>query len=190
MNPELSADVHYVYSSHEQPANPYVDQFISFCSKLPRLLNTEHVSGSMSLSFAKRLITTNDSMTLDRIQPGDIVEIVDYDPIKDIFVLMGKTTPGSFANTHWLVQRAREDVQIVLLLFDEVVSSFQLNQVPETKKEYPIGTLDLTKEILRTLKTSSMTKIKNQGLIITSKSFQELEQIIKKLQRVTPHENQ
>jgi len=183
-NDVIPQSLRFVYASHETPQNPFVGQLQQFCRVLPELLNTENIIGSISYSYAKRMICTDDTCALDHIQPETLVEIVDYDPYKQIFVLMGNTQPSTNAPVHWLIQRAREDVHIVLFLSkDHMRGLIKTVDLPTTTQEYPPGSLEITKEILRTLKTGSIVKGKNQGGILVANNFQELQTQIQNLKK-------
>ena len=50
--------------------------------------------------------------------------------------------------------------------------------IPITEKEYPTGTLEQAKEVLRCLKDSNIVIIKNQGVIFVGSSAKEVEELL------------
>ena len=52
--------------------------------------------------------------------------------------------------------------------------------IPITENEYPSGTLEQAKEILKNLKDSKRVVIKNQGILFVGNSIKDVEETILK----------
>jgi len=130
---------------------------------------------SASLKYGKRMIINAKNSNLSETKGEDFLEIVDYDPLKKVLLVMGVKEPRIETSVHWIIHHAREEVKaIIQILSKELVVKLD-NKIPFTEKEYPVGTLEQAKEILIKLRNSNKAVIKNQGIIFVGNSMNEVE---------------
>jgi hypothetical protein len=72
---------------------------------------------------------------------------------------------------------ARDEINAVVQINDENSGTKLGKKMPVTEKEYPSGTLEQTKEILKKLRNSKRVIIKNQGVLLVGNSIKEVEEI-------------
>jgi len=164
------------YVSKENSMSPLLVELIRFGKKLKDYSLTKENKISLSISFGKRLLINSENADVLNLFSEDIVEVVDYDPIKKIVLAMGKFEPCIDTPVHWIVQNAREDIHAIV----QFSSKKQIKNFPCTDSEKSVGTLDLAKEILKTLRTSKCINIKNYGLIFVGFNYKEIEENIAK----------
>jgi len=102
------------------------------------------------------------------------VEIVDYDPLKNIMMVIGLNDPTLETPVHWIIQKARHDVNAVLQINSTSLFERFQDKLPTTEKATQPGTLDRAKEILRTLRHGKTILIKNEGIVFVGINVKEI----------------
>jgi ribulose-5-phosphate 4-epimerase/fuculose-1-phosphate aldolase len=136
---------------------------------------------SISLSFGKRMIINDINTDFNHITRKDFLEIVDYDPVKNIILAIGLHTPNRDTPVHWMTHKARNDVNSIIQLNDESLSSKLEKKLPQTKYEHTTVTLEYIKDILRTLKHGDSIIIKKKGVFFIGKKLKDTEESIVKV---------
>ena len=168
------------FVSREQSNCPLVSDIIRIGKKFEEHGLLKNNSGVISLGYGKRIIVNENNMDLGNLKRENILEIVDYDPVKKIVLAIGQKEPCIETSVHWLIHHARDDVNAVIQLNGEkLIERFSKN-LPTTEKEYPSGSLELAKEILKTLRTSKSIVIKNKGVLFVGASLKEVEDLVLK----------
>jgi ribulose-5-phosphate 4-epimerase/fuculose-1-phosphate aldolase len=111
---------------------------------------------------------------LAKLKKEEIIEVVDYNPIKRIVLSMGKTEPSIDTPVHCLIHRARDDINAIIQLNSEKL----YKNLPSTDKEFPPGSLELAKEVLGSLRTSKGVIMKNRGVLFVGVSLKEAEEFV------------
>lgn len=178
--PNLSFQTFYV--SKEESNCPLISQVIKVGKKLIDLGLLESPNElSVSLRYGKHVLINSENSNLKEIKREDFLEIIDYDPLKKVILLMGPNEPRVETPIHWLIHHSRNEVNAVIQI-NEVKFAKQLEgKLPETEKEYPLGSLEQAKEILRNLRDSKMVIIKNQGVLFVGNNIREVENEVLKV---------
>jgi len=169
------------FVSQEQSNCPLIVDIIRFSKNLEDYKLGENVFGVVSMGYGKRMLINRRNMGLKDIKIEDIVEIADYDPIKKIALIIGKNEPHIETPVHWLVHHARNDVNAVIQINSEDLIERFSKKLPITEKEYPSGSLELAKEVLKTLRESNAIIISNQGVLFVGTCLKEVEDLIRDL---------
>ena len=91
-----------------------------------------------------------------------------------------KKEPSINTPLHWMVQKARDDVNSVLYIEDEKLVS-RLSNLISTEKKPPEGTIDQIKEVLKTLRQDKTIVIKDKGVLSVGLSLKEIKERLDKL---------
>ncbi len=164
------------FVSRERSSCPIINELIELGKLLKEQSGIDSVNGMISFGFGKRLLCTGDKKCLSDLQRGDFLEIVDYDPVKNILLAMGSAEPSPETPTHWLVHRARADVNVIVQLEGEEILKKMKKKMLSTKNECAPGSFESTKEILKTLRKGKCIVTKNTGLFIVGGSLQQVEE--------------
>lgn len=167
------------YITKEESNCPLITEIVSINKKLKDMglikSNNETV---VSLRYGKRiLINANDSDFID-VKPKDFIEIIDYDPLKKVLLVMGPKKPKIDTPVHWLIHHAKSEINTVIHIKDVDLASKLVKKLPETKDDYPSGTLEQAKEILMCLRNNKGVVIKNQGVLFVGSSLNEVEDLV------------
>ena len=166
------------FVSKEKCSCPLVVELIGISKKIKKLGLLENATGVISLSYGKRMVVQRVDSRLDDLMLDDFVEIVDYDPLKRIMLVIGKDEPCDESSVHWMIHHARDDINAALQLNGgEIIERFS-KKFPMTEKLFPLGSIDLIKEILKTLKNDKTIIIKDIGVLFAGADLKELEDSI------------
>jgi ribulose-5-phosphate 4-epimerase/fuculose-1-phosphate aldolase len=169
------------YVSKEESNCPLISEIIRIGKKFKDLNLSEKINDSViSLRYGKRVLLNSDGSNFAELMKEDILEIVDYDPIKRIVLTMGPKEPRIETPIHWLILHTRDEINVVIQINDENLVNKFGKMIPITENEYPSGTLEQAKEILKNLRDSKRVVIKNQGILFVGNSIKDVEETILK----------
>ena len=131
----------------------------------------------MSISYGKRLLINANSTNFVELKQKDFLEIVDYDPVKTVILTMGPKEPCLDTSVHWIIHHSRNEINSVIQLYDIKTEKLD-KKIPITDKDYPPGSLEQVKKVLRCLRHSKIVIIKNQGVIFVGSSVKEVENLL------------
>jgi len=167
------------FTSKEKSNCPLIPDVVRLGKKFKDIGLLKHINtGVVSLRYGRRLLVNGNTDDLGEI--NEFLEIVDYDPVKKIILIMGSKNPPVDAPIHWLIHHARDDINAVVSLDGERLAERFTGKLPATEKEEPSGTLELAKEILKTLRAGKSIIIKNKGVLFVGSSLKEVENLILK----------
>lgn len=174
-----NTDFQTYFISKEESNCPLIYEIIRIGKKIKDLNLTNKINEIViSLRYGKRILINAEAKALGDLKKEDILEIVDYDPIKKILLVIGQKLPRIDTPVHWIIHHARDDINAVIQInFDKLDRKFS-NIIPITEKESKPGTLEQAKEILKQFRNSKRVIIRNQGLILAGKSLKELEKAV------------
>ncbi len=169
------------YISKEETNCPLIIEILKISKKLKeKNIIKKDNDATLSLKFGKRIIINGIVNDFSNIKKKELLEIVDFDPIKNNLLLIGSTEPKIETPLHWMIHHARNDVNfIVQINKTEIINKIKDPKIQEITDKYPIGTLDNTKEVLKALRTNKKIKIKNNGLLLVGINTVEIEKQIK-----------
>lgn len=169
------------YVSKEKSNCPNIPEVIRIGKKFLELGLSENINETVvSLRYGKRVLINAEGVTFGELKQEDFLEIVDYDPLKKVLLTMGPKEPGIDTSVHWMIHYARNEVNAIVQLNDNTLAEKLFKKLPVTEKGYPVGSLELAKEILKVLRDSKSVIIKNQGVLFVGGSIREVEDLILK----------
>ncbi|MDH7506749.1 MAG: class II aldolase/adducin family protein [Candidatus Thermoplasmatota archaeon] len=175
--PNFSFQTFYV--SKEKSNCPLIFEIVKTGKKLIELnILKESDQLIVSLRYVKRILINADKSNFKEIKQEDFLEIVDYDPLKKVILLIGPKEPRIETPIHWLIHNSRNEINAVIQINDSELAKKLEKKFASTEKNYPAGTLEQAKEILRILRNSKIVVIKNQGVLFVGKNTKETEELI------------
>jgi hypothetical protein len=167
------------YISREISACPHISEIIRIGKKFDDLKLYENINETIiSFRYGKRLVINSDGSNFGKIDKDDILEIVDYDPIKKILLILGEKTPRIETPTHWLVCHAKKEINTIIQIKNVDLANLFKGNLPTTKKEDLLGSLEQTKDILFNLRDSNVVVLKNSGLLFVGNIAKEVESLV------------
>ncbi len=135
-------------------------------------------TGIMSYDYGRRLIITAKNIDVKQMTQEDIVEIADYDPLKNIMLVIGTKEPSQEAPVHWIIQKARHDINVLLQLHSPTLVERLQGAVPSTETTTPPGSLDRAKELLKTLRKGKTILIQDDEILFAGINIPEIEKSV------------
>jgi ribulose-5-phosphate 4-epimerase/fuculose-1-phosphate aldolase len=177
--PNFSFQTFYV--SREVSNCPYISEIIEVIKRFKNVnLLKDKFEISTSIKYGKRILINGNVANMFESKNEDFLEIVDYNPIKKVLLVMGPKEPLIETPIHWLVHHARDEVKAIFQINNKQIIKKFKNKIPTTEKEYQNGTIEQAKEILLKLRNSKIVIIKNQGVIFVGNSLKDIEDLILK----------
>jgi len=163
------------FVSREKSGSPQIEDMITCGKILQKNVFFKNNQSSLASAHGNRVLLTGEDAVLQRLVPEDIVEIVDYDPIKNVVVASGKTNPCMETPVHWMIQKARHDVHATVFIHTKEMPPQLVTLLPCTLKVYPMGTIESIKEILKTLRDGKTIIVKEKGILFVGVTLQEIQ---------------
>ena len=132
----------------------------------------------LTYDYGKRLLVTAEHTDAKHLRQEDIVEIVDYNPLKDIMMVIGPKDPNTDAPVQWMIQKARHDINITLQVLNPALCDTLPSTVPRTTEPLPTTTIEKAKILLKALHTSPVIGIPSQGIMIIGVNAKAIEQLL------------
>jgi ribulose-5-phosphate 4-epimerase/fuculose-1-phosphate aldolase len=175
---QIKASFQTFFLSKEIVKCPLILDIARISKKIKKLGLEIEKNTIISISYGKRLLITNEDVNLENISNQDLIEIVDFDPIKNIVMAIGLHNPNIETPVHWMIHHARDDVNVIIQLNGEKAIKYFTNKIPITDNECPSGSLEHSMEILKTLKQYKKIIIKNMGCMFVGIDLREVEDLI------------
>ena len=164
-----------LFVSRETSNCPLIAEMIKLGHDLEHLGVADKDTGILSLDYGKRLLINAKNIDVKKMQRNDVVEIVDYDPLKNIMMIIGTKDPCQETPVHWIIQKARHDINALLQIQSEALAEALQGKLPTTEKEKPTTSLDQAKEMLKTLRKGNTILIKKQGVVFAGFNLKEIQ---------------
>ena len=171
-----------IFVSKEHSNCPLISNIVRLGKKLKDLdILDQFTSVIFSIKYGKRILINSNYTDLGKIKRENFLEIVDYNPINRILLAIGLGELLIETPVHWIIHHARKDVNVIVQINDERLIKKIVKKYPITKQEQPSGTLDLAKELLKTLRSADTIIIKNKGILFVGNNLKEVEIKVLKL---------
>jgi methanogenic corrinoid protein MtbC1 len=115
------------------------------------------------------------------MKPEDFIEIVDYNPVKKIFLSIGPNNPDFNMTFHWLVQNARKEINILVQLKSNLLINKIINNNFKNEKQIKENSIEIVKDILIKLRKNNSIYLENYGIFVIGTVAGDLHDIGKNL---------
>jgi len=122
----------------------------------------------LSIGFGSRIII-NSAWSEE-----EFIEIVDYDPIRNIVLVIGRSEPHEETPLHWMIHRAREDIHVIIEILNTEVSETLKEKIHSTGEIKKYSPLDYIKKVLKTLGRNNSVIIEGQSVLFTGNNVREI----------------
>ena len=178
-----SPSLHTLFVSKEVSHCPLISEMIRLGQHLQTSETISKDCGILSLDYGKRLLINAQNTSLQKMTQQDVVEIVDYDPLKNIMMVIGPKDPSLETPVHWIIQKARVDINALLQINSPSLFEQFQGKFPTTEKETKPATLERAKEILKALRTNKTILLQNEGILFAGLTINEVSSSLDKYLR-------
>ncbi|MBU0498095.1 MAG: hypothetical protein KKC68_08055 [Candidatus Thermoplasmatota archaeon] len=168
------------FITHELSNNPLIPQLITWGKQYAELNPHKTLTGLLSAGYSRRIVCTRDVLAVSALTREDIIEIVDFDAIKQVLLIIGKKAPIKNTATHWMIHNARTDIGVIfsLTLQEKEIND---NQLPEILINTSQPIYEQVKIILQTLQHHTKFIINEKNVFITARTFSELHEYLRRI---------
>jgi hypothetical protein len=168
-----------LFVSRETSKSPLFNDMVKIGRTLEQYIEPTRETAMVSYDYGRRLIITGKNTDVTQMSQADIVEIVDYDPLKNIMLVIGTKEPCQEAPVHWIIQKARHDINMLLQVHSPSLVRRLKDLLPSTEEVTSPGTLDRAKEFLKTLRKGKTILIPyDDDILFAGINLQEIEKSI------------
>jgi ribulose-5-phosphate 4-epimerase/fuculose-1-phosphate aldolase len=167
---------HICYISREINISEAIVDILSFAKTLNKKISSS-AKIIISVSFGNRLLLSIKQNNVKNITQDDIIEIIDIDPIKKNVLLIGKKPPCIETLVHWIIHKARPDINAVVEIQSHEIYQKYCNKVPILKKTQK-GTIEQAKTILQSFQKNKNICIENETIILSGIYLKEIEEYL------------
>ncbi len=137
------------FLSYEEVKNPLVEELKKICYK-------KDEGFSISVRYGKRFLINAKGTDFENLKDADFVEIVDYNPVNDVAMVIGMKEPCEDAPIHCLIYN-REEINSVAI--------FRV----KNKEKFKVAM-----DALKKLRNKKEVEIEDFGKIIAGRTFNEV----------------
>jgi len=167
------------YASKEETNSPLLIEIIKIGKKLKESnILTKDSSAVISIGYGRRILINGEVGDFSKIKKEEIIEIVDYNPIKNNLLIIGPAEPNYKTPVHWMIHYSRNEINAVVEIQNSIFAEKLNKKIPAIGDKYPIGSIDFIKEVLRNLKDSKKIIIKNESVLFVGNSMQKVQDLI------------
>lgn len=163
-----------LFISRELSTCPLLSEMITLGRTLKDLGLTETATSVISVDYGKRLLINAKYVDVKKMTQQDVVEIVDYDPLKNIMMVIGPKDPNTETPVHWIIQKARQDINALLQITSSELVNKLHGKLPITDHSTSSTSLERAKEILKTLRNGKTILIKDEGILFAGLNTKEI----------------
>lgn len=163
-----------LFVSRETSNCPLIAEMIKLGQSLQNLGLTDKETGIISLDYGKRLLINAKHIDIKKMTQQDVVEIVDYDALKNVMMVIGPKDPSLETPIHWIIQKARHDINALLQLNSPALYERFQKALPTTEKDIQMDSLERAKDILKTFRNGKTILLKNQGMFFAGINIKEI----------------
>jgi ribulose-5-phosphate 4-epimerase/fuculose-1-phosphate aldolase len=167
------------FVSNEVPRDARIEELKDWCEKFQKNGLTPEFEGNYTGNLSFRLgeglvITASGLENKQNLSNDCFVYVKSYDEQTNTFYVEGKKKPSSETVMHYLVYKAREDVNAVFHGHNQaIVMNAKKVRLQITEREYASGTSDLAKETLKGLGDNKLVVLKNHGFVSVGTTMKE-----------------
>jgi hypothetical protein len=130
---------------------------------------------SFSLRTVKKFVMVSGRIGTGKIGPNHVIEVVDYDPVRDSAIALGSAGQPPDVSLHWFIYRALPDVNGIARM-DVSLSEAQMTEAGITVYDKKMEVLrpDAVMDLLPFFEDKKGVLLPGQGLVFYDRSFNDL----------------
>jgi hypothetical protein len=171
----LVPGIQTIFVSRETSHCPLIAEMIQLGQRLKDFGLTDTDIGILSHDYGKRLLINAKNIDLKKLSQQDVIEIVEYDPLKNVMMVIGGKEPCEETPIHWMIQKARHDINVLLQIKSKQLVEKLQGKLPMTSIVKGSVPLEMAKEQLKTLRKGKMILIQDVGVLCAGVNIKEIE---------------
>lgn len=154
------------------PNLPREKEVLRWCVILNNMTLLHGTRGEISFRTPRGFAITGNGMRLNRLDPRQIVEVLEYNQAENALYVRGVMEPSHESLLHYIIYKKRPDINAIFHIFDSTMVN------AHSDLDIPIISQYSPDEILRTLGKEDAIAIKNDGLVFLGASLKDAGNLI------------
>lgn len=177
-----------IFPMREVHDSPLGKELIKIGKKVGEILELEGVvTGSLSTTYGKGFIITADNSDLKKLDTQAIIEILDYDPVRNNIIARGKRDSCMETPLHWFIYRAFPETSAIIHIRNNIlvekITAANLQDLAITPFKVKYITSELAMEILKLLKGQNIILLQENGVVAIADSLENAYNFIAELNK-------
>lgn len=167
-----------VFSSNERSTFAQLTDLVACGKRFRNRGLAEANAGTLAVRFGQRMVIATGGSQLGSLTPEQFAEVVDYDPINHVAVVIGPSEPSSETPMCWMAMRHRPEIHAIVHVHAPgpepgaaLPDGLAVTPAPQ---EY--GTLALAESCLRGLREAPNVYLSDHGYVSTAATLTQAEQ--------------
>lgn len=176
-----SLPIQVFYTSKEETNCPLLTDLLKLGKKLKqkKIVNGKN-QATISFTYGKRMLINGLVQDYENIKREELLEVVDYDPVKNNLLIIGKTDPKIETTLHFMIHHAKKEIKIIIQINDKEKLKKTKQKIPIIGNKFPINSIDFIKQVLKKLRENNTVGMKDRGVLFAGRNIEEIENIITK----------
>lgn len=154
------------------PELPQTRELLRWCTILNNMTLLHGTRGEISFRTGQGFAITGNRARLNRLDPGKIVEVLEYSQAENALYIRGRAEPSEEGLLHYVIYRKRPDVNAIFHIHDSTMLNAHYDLgIPLISQSSP-------DEILATLGKEDAIAIKGNGLLFLGPSLDDAGNLI------------
>lgn len=154
------------------PSLPEARELLRWCLILNNMSLVHGTAGEISFRTPSGFAITRNETRLNRLGPGDIVEVLEYSQAENAFHIRGRPEPSEESLLHHLIYRNRPEIGAVFHIHDATMLNAHSDLGIELLSQ------STPEETARALEKSDAVAVRDNGLIFLGQSLGEAGNLI------------
>jgi len=164
--------------SKEESNCPLIPQILQLGKNIyPLLGSAKERSVLITMPYGKRIISSTSNNPVNHLSRSDFIEIVDYDPIRNILLFIGPTQPDEILPVHCMIHKAKQEILIAVSIKGTEGDTKLLKNKDMTVQAGKTH-LETVKNVLKALQKNPIVHIQETGTLITGKTIADIDETI------------
>ena len=129
---------------------------------------------SASIRTGNGFFINTANFNIESFHRDNIVEVIDFDPVRNNMMLIGNEPPAPDAALHWFIYRGRQDINGIINIENSTFSKqLSATGVPKVETNAPILDLETAFQILKTVRSSTITLLDKSNILVLDRTLKD-----------------
>jgi hypothetical protein len=156
--------------------NKRANDLVGYFERFAENLKIKGIS-SVSLRTGAGFLINTDTIEIAENKKDNIVEVIDFDPVRNNMLVIGNIPPVKDSTLHWFLYRGLANINgIIIIENTEVIEKFQLGSYPEFVYKDGMFNTNFALKVLEHAKESEVVILNGSiilGVLVTGRTLDD-----------------
>lgn len=160
-----------VFSGRQTTTHPWLTELIASARRFGARGWAEGNNGYLAVRSGNGMMIKTAGASLATLGPGQVAEVIDYDPVEHQVLAVGPSEPSSESAMAWMILRHRPDVHAIAHIHappppdQDDTEQLRAAGITATTEEVDYGTLELATSCLGALRQTPVAWLRDHGYV-------------------------